>query len=82
MFTTAHRAGALVAVLNVLARHDINLTNIDTRPSKRRNWEYYFFVVAEGHMDDPHVAKALEEARDRCGELHVLGSFPSATEPV
>lgn len=82
MFATAHRAGALVAVLNVFGRHGINLTNIDTRPSKRQNWEYYFFVDAEGHREDENFAEALTEARDHCGELHVLGSFPRALEPV
>jgi chorismate mutase/prephenate dehydratase len=82
MFTTAHRAGALVEVLNVLARNGINLTNIDTRPSKRRNWEYYFFIDAEGHCEDANFAKAIGEAREHCSELHVLGSFPRAAEPV
>jgi len=82
MFTTAHRAGALVEVLNVFASHGINLTNIDTRPSKRRNWEYYFFVDAEGHCRDENFAEALTEARQHCGELHVLGSFPRAAEPL
>lgn len=82
MFTTAHKAGALVEVLNVFAKHGINLTNIDTRPSKRRNWEYYFFVDAEGHCQDEHFAHALEEARQHCGDLHVLGSFPKAVEVI
>jgi len=82
MFTTAHKAGALVDVLNVFSRHEVNLTNIDTRPSKRRNWEYYFFMDAEGHCEDQNFADALEEARSHCGELHVLGSFPQATEPM
>jgi len=82
MFTTAHKAGALVEVLNVFSRHGINLTNIDTRPSKRRNWEYYFFVDSEGHCEDPNFVAALEEARQHCGELHVLGSFPRAQDPV
>ncbi|MFA6134499.1 MAG: prephenate dehydratase [Phycisphaerae bacterium] len=82
MFTTAHRAGALVEVLNVFSRCGINLTNIDTRPSKRRNWEYYFFVDAEGHYLDENFAQALVEAKEHCGELHVLGSFPRAVEPV
>ena len=82
MFTAAHRAGALVAVLNVFARNGINLTNIDTRPSKRRNWEYFFFVDAEGHHEDPHFAQALYEVKDHCGELHVLGSYPRALDPV
>jgi len=80
MFTTAHKAGALVEVLNVFSRHGINLTNIDTRPSKRRNWEYYFFVDAEGHCEDPNFVAALEEAQGHCGELHVLGSFPRSSE--
>ena len=82
MFSTAHKAGALVAVLNVLAEHGVNLTNIDRRPSKRRNWEYYFFVEAEGHCEDPNFVEALNEAREHCGELHVLGSFPRAMESV
>jgi len=82
MFTTAHQAGALVEVLKVFAKYGINLTNIDTRPSKRRNWEYYFFVDAEGHCADENFAGALEEARGHCGELHVLGSFPRAGEPL
>ncbi len=82
MFTTAHKSGALVDVLNVLARHGINLTNIDTRPSKQRNWEYYFFVDADGHCEDDNFIEALKEAGDHCSALHVLGSFPRAGEPV
>jgi chorismate mutase/prephenate dehydratase len=82
LFTTAHRAGALVNVLNILARYDVNLTNIDTRPSKRRNWEYYFFVDAEGHSEDLNFTDAIEEIRSHCGEVHVLGSYPRAVEPV
>jgi len=82
MFSTNHRAGALVDVLNVFSRNGINLTNIDSRPSRRRNWEYFFFVDAEGHFEDPNFAEALIEARHHCGELHVLGSFPRATEPI
>ncbi len=82
MFTTAHKAGALVDVLNVLSSHGVNMTNIDTRPSKRRNWEYYFFIDCEGHIEDSHVKEAVEEAREHCLEMHVLGSFPKATETV
>ncbi|KKL86504.1 hypothetical protein LCGC14_1944070 [marine sediment metagenome] len=81
-FSTAHRAGALVEVLNVFRGYGVNLTSIDTRPSKRRNWEYYFFVDFEGHIDDANVADAVEEAREHCTELHVLGSFPRAAEPI
>ena len=82
MFTTTHKAGALVDVLNVFAANGINLTNIDTRPSKRRNWEYYFFVDAEGHYEDDNFKQALKEVKTHCGELHVLGSFPRSAEAV
>jgi chorismate mutase/prephenate dehydratase len=82
LFTTAHRSGALAEVLNLFARFGINLTNIDTRPSKRRNWEYYFFVDAEGHREDDNFTAALAEIREHCGALHVLGSYPKASEAV
>jgi chorismate mutase / prephenate dehydratase len=82
VFTSAHHAGALVDVLNVFSRQNINLTNIITRPSMKRNWEYYFFVNADGHYEDPNFFEAIEEARELCGEMHVLGSFPRATEPI
>ena len=82
MFTTVHRAGALADVLNVFKRHEVNLTSIATRPSKRRNWEYCFFIDAEGHFEDENFAAAIAEAREHCGELHVLGSFPRAIEAI
>ncbi len=82
LFTTPHEAGALAEVLNIFARWDVNLTNIGSRPSKRRNWEYYFFVDAEGHMEDENVRQALEEMKDYCKELLILGSFPRATSTI
>jgi chorismate mutase/prephenate dehydratase len=80
MFSTAHKAGALVDVLEVFKRHDVNLTNIESRPSKKRQWEYYFFVDFLGHQSDEKVQKAFDEARKHCLQLSVLGSFPRATE--
>jgi chorismate mutase/prephenate dehydratase len=80
LFSTAHKAGALADVLDVFRRHDINLTNIESRPSKKREWEYYFFVDFVGHRTDNNVQKGMEEARKHCLQLSVLGSFPRATE--
>ncbi len=80
MFTTEHQPGALVAVLDVLRDHGLNLTHIDKRPSRRVNWEYYFFVDLEGHLSEPRVRDALEAARQHCLQLTVLGSFPRARE--
>lgn len=82
LFTTAHRSGALVEALNIFAKHKVNLTNIDTRPSKRQNWEYFFFVDAEGHIEDDNLIAAIDELKPICSELLVLGSFPKATAPL
>ena len=82
MFTTAHVAGALANVLDTLREHGLNLTHIDKRPSKRVNWEYYFFVDFEGHESDQGVARAIEAARAHCLHLTVLGSFPLAREVI
>ena len=82
IFTTAHKSGALVDVLDVFRRFNINLTNIDTRPSQKRNFEYYFFTDLVGHIDDENVKAALTEARQHCLQLATLGSFPRATETL
>ncbi|MEI8196318.1 MAG: ACT domain-containing protein, partial [Phycisphaerae bacterium] len=78
----AHKAGALVDVLDVFRRWGINLTNIDTRPSQKRNFEYYFFVDLVGHTEDEGVKRALEETKKHCLQLAVLGSFPRAAETL
>lgn len=80
MFTTAHKAGALAEVLDVFRDYGLNLTHIDKRPSQRVNWEYYFFVDFLGHQSEPHVQKAIEEARKHCLQLTILGSFPRAKD--
>ena len=80
MFTTAHKPGALAEVLDVFKENGINLTDIEKRPSKKVNWEYYFFIDAQGHADDPAMQKAIGEAKQHCLQLTVLGSYPRATE--
>jgi len=82
LFITSHKPGALVEVLEVLRRFGINMTNIDTRPSKRRNWEYCFFIDCEGHSRDTNFIDAIAEAREHCARFTVLGSFPRATDSV
>ncbi len=76
MFTTADRPGALVDVLAVFQQAGVNLTHIDKRPSGRVNWEYTFFIDAAGHRDHDRFSAVLEEARQHCKELTVLGSYP------
>ncbi|MGA2496665.1 MAG: prephenate dehydratase, partial [Tepidisphaeraceae bacterium] len=82
MFTTAHKPGALAEVLDVFKENGINLTDIEKRPSKKVNWEYYFFIDAQGHMDDPAMKRAVEGAKEHCLQLTVLGSYPRSMEVV
>jgi chorismate mutase/prephenate dehydratase len=80
MFTTAHKPGALADVLDVFKNAGINLTDIEKRPSKKANWEYYFFIDAQGHLEDAAMKAAIEAAREHCLQLTVLGSYPRAVE--
>jgi chorismate mutase/prephenate dehydratase len=76
MFTTAHKPGALAEVLDVFKENGINLTDIEKRPSRKVNWEYYFFIDAQGHADDAGMKTAIEQAKKHCLQLTVLGSYP------
>ena len=78
LFSTAHKSGALADVLDVLKKYQINLTNIESRPSRKRQWEYYFFAEFLGHRNDKHVQDAMKDAGEHCLQLSVLGSFPRA----
>jgi chorismate mutase/prephenate dehydratase len=80
LFSTAHKAGALVDVLEVFKKYSINLTNIESRPSKKREWEYYFFVDFLGHRTEERVQAGMEAAKQHCLQLSILGSFPRAKE--
>lgn len=78
MFSIKDKPGALYSILRPFAKHKINLTNIESRPSKRRAWEYIFFVDMEGHIEDTIVKKAIDEVKKECLYLKILGSYPSA----
>ena len=71
-------SGSLFRLLEPLAKYKINMTRIESRPSRRRKWDYVFFIDLEGHAEDPHVAKALLELKKRSSMLRVLGSYPRA----
>ncbi len=70
------RAGALFDLLTPLASRGISLTRIESRPSRRKAWEYVFFMDMLGHCEDSALREALEELKLRCKELKILGSFP------
>ena len=70
--------GALHQILYPFWRAGINLTKIESWPSKRKVWDYCFFIDFEGHRDDPKVARALDRVHAQCSEMKILGSFPAA----
>ena len=70
--------GALVSVLREVSDRDINLTKIESRPRRVRLGRYMFFADLEGHLEDAHVAEALEALSARVQTLRVLGSYPAA----
>jgi chorismate mutase / prephenate dehydratase len=78
MFSIPHRVGSLHHALTAFRRFRINMTRIESRPSKRRAWEYFFFVDCDGHFQDAKVAKALRRLQEQGAFVKVLGSYPVA----
>ncbi len=70
--------GALLRLLEPIARHGISMTRLESRPSRRRKWDYVFFVDLEGHVSDAPVAEALADLKQRASLCKVLGSYPRA----
>jgi chorismate mutase/prephenate dehydratase len=76
MFSIKDRVGALRDILVVFSKAGVNLTRIESRPSRRKAWDYVFFIDFEGHVDDPGVEKVLQRISGACTLLKVLGSYP------
>jgi chorismate mutase/prephenate dehydratase len=80
IFSTKHIPGALYQALGEFAKREINLTKIESRPTKRRPWEYNFYLDFEGHRSEKKCAEALEGLRSKAVFVKVLGSYPKAPE--
>lgn len=80
VFSVPHKAGALHRALALFSSHHINMTFIQSHPTKQTPWEYMFFVDVQGHAEDPGGAlrRALDEMADRTLVLRLLGSYPEA----
>jgi chorismate mutase/prephenate dehydratase len=73
-----HGRGSLMRALAILDEEKINLTRIESRPSREKQWDYVFLADFEGHRDDAHVARALARLREKCHLVKLLGSYPRA----
>jgi chorismate mutase/prephenate dehydratase len=77
MISLVDKVGALHRALAAFRRHRLNMTKIESRPSKRKAWEYFFFIDCDGHVSDHRVAKAIAELEQQCSFVKVLGSYPN-----
>jgi len=78
MFSIPHEVGALHTSLAPFRKYRLNMTKIESRPSKRKAWEYFFFVDCDGHYEDQRVAKAMVDLQNHCTFVKVLGSYPNS----
>lgn len=76
LFSVKDEVGILYKMLDPFYRQKINLTKIESRPLKKRAWEYVFFVDFEGHVAEQRVKKALNTLHSKCTFLKILGSYP------
>lgn len=82
LFSVKHQAGSLHRALGSLKKYNLNMTKIESRPSRQKAWEYLFFVDIEGHLTDVNIRKALHDLDKHCLLLTILGSYPKALEPA
>ena len=78
VFSVPHQAGSLFKALSIFNDCQINLTLIESRPTKLLPWEYVFYVDAQGHVSEPAMAEAVERLKAIASFVTVLGSYPEA----
>lgn len=76
LVSSLNRPGALFRLLEPLARNNVSMNRIESRPSRRGMWDYVFFIDLDGHAQDEPVARALAELREQASLFRVLGSYP------
>ena len=76
LFSVKDKPGVLHDMLSPFKNKGLNLTKIESRPSKLQPWQYYFFVDIEGHCDEDNLKKALKDLGKKCNFLKILGSYP------
>ncbi|MFA5257046.1 MAG: prephenate dehydratase [Opitutales bacterium] len=77
VFTIRDKPGQLLNVLGCFSRRGLNLCKIESRPTRQRAWDYFFYIDFIGHMDDPDVKEALVELESLCPMVRWLGSYPN-----
>ena len=79
VFATEHKPGSLYRILGIFATRNVNLTKLESRPSRTKPWEYVFYADFEGHLDDKVCQEAMQELHTEAAFVKILGSYPQAT---
>jgi chorismate mutase/prephenate dehydratase len=79
VFATEHRPGSLYRILGIFATRNINLTKLESRPSRIKPWEYVFYADFEGHLDGEVCQEAVRELQKETTFIKILGSYPLAS---
>jgi chorismate mutase / prephenate dehydratase len=77
MVSVSDKVGALHEAIAAFRKFKINMTKIESRPSKRKAWEYFFFIDCDGHVQEKKVAKAIQQLGKHCNFVKILGSYPN-----
>lgn len=79
VFAAEHKPGSLYRILGIFATRNINLTKLESRPSRAKPWEYVFYADFEGHLDGKVYREAMRELQTETTFIKILGSYPQAT---
>jgi len=78
IFSIKHEPGSLFRIIEKFHKNNVNLTKIESRPTKTNTWEYNFYVDFEGHKENPQIIEMLDKIKQETLFMKVLGSYPSA----
>jgi len=79
LFAIDDKPGALVSALGAFESFSVNLSKIESRPSKQKDWEYIFYVDVAGHSKDAKLVQAIDTLQQHCSMIKILGSYPDST---
>ena len=79
IFGLKHTPGSLFSVIQEFDHSKINLTKIESRPTKEKPWEYNFYVDFEGHIEEDNVKTTLANIEKKCTFIRILGSYQRGT---
>ena len=80
MFCVRDEPGALFHALEPFNRLKLSMSKIESRPSKRKAWEYFFFCDVDGHASEPRLQEALTELETHCTFVKILGTYPKTPQ--